>query len=154
MAAWRVGRFPIRFAEVLVTQDIGVRRVPITSASIVVASVLPADSAEWAPKPPRAIFTFGLPWWVWLLVALAIAAVVALLWWLWRRRRRRPLAREAPYAIAAREFERVEALGLVAAGARDVSLMVEICGYLAAVMPVATTSLTSSSSWSCCAASA
>jgi hypothetical protein len=56
------------------------------------------------------------------------------------------VAREAPYAIAEREFDRVEAIGLLAAGerARFVSLMIEVLrDYLAAVVPGASISQTS-----------
>ena len=145
MAAWDVGPFAIRFADVLVRERIGVRRIPITDVSVVVASVLPADSALRVPKPARAVYAFGPPWWVWLLLALAVAAIIALLWWLWKRRRH-PVVAEDPFATAQRAFMRVDALGLVEAGerARYVALVVEILrDYLAAVVPPAQTSLTS-----------
>lgn len=145
LAAWDVGRFAIGFPDVLVRESIGVRRVPITDVVVVVASVLPADTALRVPKPARAIFTFGPPWWVWLLLGLAVAAIVALLWWLWKRRRH-PVVVEDPFAAAQRAFMRVDALGLVEAGerARYVALVVEIVrDYLAAVVPAAQPSLTS-----------
>lgn len=147
LAAWRVGYLPIEFADVIVRQDIGTRRVPITDAFVIVATVLPADTAQQVPKPPREPFLFGVPWWVWAVLAAAAVALLALLAWLWRRSRRRPPARVAPIAVAEREFDRVESLGLVAAGepARHVDLMVEVLrDYLAASMPGAATSLTSS----------
>lgn len=146
LSAWRVGYLPIEFADVIVRQDIGTRRVPITDVFVVVATVLPADTALHLAKPPRAPFLFGTPWWVWAVVAAAAVALLALLWWLWRRSRKRPPVRIAPIAAAERDFERVEALGLVAAGepARHVDLMVEVLrDYLAASMPTAATSLTS-----------
>ena len=145
LAAWRVGRFAITFDDVLVRQDIGSRRVEISNVAITVASVLPENSANIEPKPPRAVFTFGLPWWVYTLAALVAVAVLALLWWLWRRRRRKPPTREAPFSVAEREFERVEAIGLLAAGerARYVALMTEVLrDYLAAVVPDASVSQT------------
>jgi hypothetical protein len=73
-------------------------------------------------------------------------AILALVAWLWRRRRRRPVPREAPYAIAEREFDRVEAIGLLAAGerTRHVALMIEVLrDYLAAVVTGASVSQTS-----------
>ena len=146
LAAWRVGTFPVEFADVLVRQDIGNRRVEVSNVVVTVASVLPADSAGIEPKPPRAVFTFGLPWWVWALAAAVGIAILALIIWLWRRRRRRVPAREAPYVVAEREFERVEEIGLLAAGerARYVSLMVEVLrDYLAAVVAGASTAQTS-----------
>ncbi len=147
LAAWRVGAFNIPFAAVLVKQDIGGRRVEISGVIVHVASVLPADSTNIDPKPQRAVFTFGLPWWIWALAAALALALVMLLVWLWRRRRRRPTPREAPYVIAEREFNRVEALGLLTAGERTryVALMVEaLRDYLATVVTGASTAQTSS----------
>lgn len=152
LTAWRIGSLPIAFGDVVVRQAIGTRIVPVTGVGIVVASVLPADTAQHVPMPPRDVFHFGLPWWVWALAALAAAAVAALLWWLWRRRRRRPPAAVPAIVTAEREFDRVEALGLVAAGelSRYVDLMVEVLrDYLAATVPGASTSLTSSELSSC-----
>ena len=137
LAAWRTGTFHIPFADVLVRQDIGNRRVEVSGVVIHVASVLPADRSGIEPKPARAVFTFGLPWWVWALAAGVLAAILLLIAWLWRRRRGRPAMREAPYTIAEREFNRIEALELVAAGERGryVTLMTEaLRDYLAAVV--------------------
>jgi hypothetical protein len=145
LAAWRTGRFGVRFDDVVVRQDIGLRRVEISGVVVNVLSVLPRDSTDIEPKPARAVFTFGLPWWVWALAAAVAAAILMLLWWLWRRRRRKPAVREAPLLIAEREFERIEALGLLAAGerARYVTLMVEVVrDYLATVVPGTSTSQT------------
>jgi hypothetical protein len=145
LAAWRVGRFAVTFDDVVVRQDIGSRRVEISNVAITVASVLPDDGSAIEPKPPRAVFTFGLPWWVYALAGLVAMAILALLWWLWRRRRRKPPSREAPFAAAEREFDRVEALGLLAAGerARYVALMTEVLrDYLASVVPEASVSQT------------
>jgi hypothetical protein len=147
LAAWRVGRFAVTFDDVLVRQDIGSRRVEISNVVINVASVLPPDGAEIEPKPQRAVFTFGLPWWVYAFAALVVVAILSLLWWLWRRRHRRPAAREAPFAAAEREFDRIEAIGLLAAGerARYVALMTEVLrDYLAAVVPEVSVSQTTS----------
>jgi hypothetical protein len=147
LAAWRTGTFQIPFADVLVRQDIGSRRVEVSNIVIHVISVLPADSAGLEPKPARAVFTFGLPWWVWALAAALAVAVLALVIWLWRRRRRRSIPREAPFVIVQREFDRIEALGLLGAGerARYVTLMVEaLRDYIAAVVAEASVAQTSS----------
>ena len=146
LAAWRVGTFQVPFGDVFVRQDIGNRRVEVSGVVIHVVSVLPRDKAGLEPKPQRPVFTFGLPWWIWALAVAVGLAILALITWLWRRRRRRPPARVAPYAIAEREFDRVEAIGLLAAGerARHVSLMIEVLrDYLAAVVPGAAVSQTS-----------
>lgn len=145
LAAWRVGRFAVTFDDVLVRQDIGSRRVEISNVVVTVASVLPQDGGDIEPRPQRAVFTFGLPWWVYALAALVVVAVLSLLWWLWRRSRQKPKVREAPFAIAEREFDRVEAIGLLAAGerARYVALMTEVLrDYLAVVVPQASVSQT------------
>ena len=146
LAAWRVGTFQVPFGDVFVRQEIGNRRVEVSGVVVHVVSVLPADSAGVEPKPQRAVFTFGLPWWIWVLALAVAVAILALIGWLWRRRRRRPTVREAPYALAEREFDRVEAIGLLAAGerARHVSLMIEVLrDYLAAAVPGALISQTS-----------
>lgn len=147
VTAWDIGEFAVRFPDVLVRERAGTRRISISNVTVVVKSVLPADSTLHVPKPARALFVFGMPWWVWALLALAVAAVFLLLWWLWRRRKRRAAEAEDPYDAAERAFERVEALGLVAAGERTlhVVLMSEVLrDYLAAVDKDAPTSLTTS----------
>ena len=146
LAAWRTGTFHIPFADVLVRQDIGNRRVEVSNVVVHVASVLPADSSDIEPKPQRGVFTFGLPWWIWAIAAAVAIAILTLIVWLWRRRRRRPVVQEAPWVIAGREFSRIEALGLIAAGerSRHVTLMVEVLrDYLAAVVTGASTAQTS-----------
>lgn len=146
LAAWRTGSFRIPFADVLVRQDIGNRRLEISGVVVHVASVLPADRAVVEPKPVRAVFTFGLPWWIWALAGGLVVAILILIAWLWHRRRRAPVTREPPYTIAAREFARIEELGLLAAGERGryVTLMTEVLrDYLAAVVEGASVAQTS-----------
>ncbi len=146
LAAWRVGAYGIRFAEVLVRQDVGTRRLAVSGAGITVVSVLPDDGSAVEPKPPRPVFTFGLPPWIQALAAAVALAILALVAWLWRRRRKRPVSRVPPFTVAEREFARVEAIGLLAAGehARHVALMVEVLrDYVAAVVPGASVSQTS-----------
>jgi hypothetical protein len=147
MVAWDVGTQPVRMSEIVVTTPDGDRRIPLGELEVFVQSVLPADSAQRVPKPPRPPFAFDAPWWRWWWVgALALAALL-LLWWLWRRRRGHAAAAQVdPYVLAEREFARVEALGLVEAGERGrfVALMVEVVrDYLARRIPGAHPSLTS-----------
>jgi hypothetical protein len=152
LTAWRIGSLPISFPEVLVRQDIGTRQVPITGVGVVVVSVLPADTAQHVPRPPRDVFSYGLPWWVGALVGLMALALAAILWWHLRRRRYRPPVPIPTLVSAEREFDRIEALGLVAAGemARHVDLMVEVLrDYLAATVPGASNALTSSELSAC-----
>jgi hypothetical protein len=146
VAAWDVGAQPVRLPEVIVRYNGLERRVPL-AGHVFVRSVLPADSAQRVPKPPRALFEFGiLPWWLWALIAAAIIAIGLLIWW-WLRRRRRPPAAVIvdPFERAESEFTRIEALGLIEAGERGryVTLMVEVLrDYLAARFSAAALSQT------------
>lgn len=149
LAAWDVGRRAIRIPDVVVRDLSGERRVAVgRTLSVFVSSVLPADSSERVPKPPRALFEFGPPWWWWGLVALAALGVVGALWWLWRRRRRpAPRVLRSARDDAEAAFARVEALDLVASGERGlhVALMAEVLrDFLARILPAAAPSLTSS----------
>jgi len=147
VAAWDVGKQPIRIEDVLVRLNGSTRRVPVAGYTVFVRSLLPKDSAQRVPKPPRALFEPTLfPWWLWALIAAAIIGLI--LWWLWRRRRRKPTPAIIvdPYERAEAEFQRIEALGLVDAGERGryVTLMVEVLrDYLSARYPEASLSLTS-----------
>jgi hypothetical protein len=146
VSAWDIGSQPVRLADVIVRYNGLERRVPLVG-SVFVKSILPADSAQRIPKPPRALFEFSIfPWWIWALIAAAIIALGLLIWW-WLRRRRRPpvVVVIDPFAHAESEFKRIEALGLVEAGERGryVTLMVEVLrDYLAARYSAATLSLT------------
>lgn len=147
LAAWDVGARAIRFPDILVREEGTVRRLEVgRRVSVFVASVLPSDSTERVPKPPRPLFEFGPPWWWWALVALAALGVLAALWWLWRRRRQGVVVSlRTPREMADEEFARVEAMDLVASGERGayVALMVDVVRtYLSRVIPAATPSLT------------
>jgi hypothetical protein len=148
LAAWDTGDQPLRMKDIVVNIDGRERRVSLSALNIHVRSVLPADTTQRVPKPQRALFEFGLPWWYWLLAALAAIGIIGLLWWWWHRRRKRKAgAVEDPFAEAELEFERVERLGLVEAGerGRHVALMVEVMRtYLARRIPEAHPSLTTS----------
>jgi hypothetical protein len=129
LTAWDVGRLPITFGRVRVAFGQNVQEIALGAVSVFVASVLPADTSLHVPKPARDVLPIPAPWWLWLLIAAAVAAIIALIWWWWRRRRRlRLITPVDPYEEALAAFERVEALGLVAAGERGryVALMVEV----------------------------
>lgn len=148
LAAWDTGDQLLRFGDIVVRADGRERRIPLSALKVHVRSVLPADSALRVPKPQRALFEFGRPWWHWLLAILAAIGIIGLLWWWWyRRRKRRPGEVEDPFAEAESEFERIERLGLVDAGERGryVALTVEVLRtYLARRIPEAHQSLTTS----------
>jgi hypothetical protein len=148
VAAWDIGAQPIRLAEILVRVN-GVERRVAVSGNVFVKTVLPTDSTQRVPKPPRPLFEFSaFPWWLWALLAAAIIAIGLLIWWWIRRRRRRPkpVVVVDPFVHAESEFQRIEALGLIDAGERGryVTLMVEVLrDYLAARHQQALLSLTS-----------
>jgi len=148
VAAWDVGRIPIRLGNVRVAVGREVTEVPLGEASIFVASVLPADTTLHVPKPARDVMAVPSPWWLWLLVALAIATIAALVWWWLRRRQRLKLVTPIdPYEEAQAGFARVQGLGLVEAGERGryVALMVEVLReYLARIDERADLALTTS----------
>jgi hypothetical protein len=146
VSAWDVGSQPIRLAEVIVRYNGAERHVPL-SGSVFVRTVLPADTAQRTPKPPRALFEFSiLPWWLWAFIAAAIIAIGLVVWWWLRRRRKPPVAAVVdPFVYAESEFARIEALGLIEAGerGRHVTLMVEVLrDYLAARYAAASLSQT------------
>jgi hypothetical protein len=148
VAAWDIGAQPIRIADVVVRFNGAERHIPVTGNSVFVRSILPADSAQRKPKPPRALFeSTQFPWWLWALLAAAIIAVGLLIWWWIRRRRRpRPPVIIDPFTRAESEFQRIEALALLEAGERGryVTLMIEVLrDYLAARYAEAALSLTS-----------
>jgi len=137
VAAWDVGSQPIKLDDVVVRLNGVERHIAVSTYKVFVRSMLPQDSAQRVPKPPRALFEASIfPWWIWVLVAAAVVGLGLLVWW-WLRRRRKPVAAVLvdPFVRATAEFQRIEALGLVDAGERGryVTLMIEVLrDYLAA----------------------
>jgi hypothetical protein len=130
VAAWDIGRQPIRMPDITVRLGSATRTVSLPGYAVFVATVLPADSAKRIPKPARALFERSMiPWWFWALLAAAIALLFGLWWW-WRRRRRAEPAvvHVDPYVRAQRDFQRIDGLGLVEAGERTryVALVVDV----------------------------
>ena len=148
LAPWDIGALTIKLGEALVQTDDGERRVTLALPPLFVKSVLPADSSLRVPKPARSLLPVRLPtpWWWWLVAALVALAIVGAIWW-WRRHRRPVLGPPGdPFGDAERSFERVERLGLVAAGepGRHAVLMTDVLRrYLAARIPEATLANTS-----------
>ena len=147
LAAWDTGDQLLRLGDIVVRADGREHRIPLSALKVHVRSVLPADTTLRIPKPQRALFEFGRPWWHWLLAILAAIGIIGLLWWWYRRRKRRKGEVEDPFVEAESEFERIERLGLVEAGERGryVALMVEVLRtYLARRIPEAHQALTTS----------
>jgi hypothetical protein len=149
LAAWDIGPHAIALGDVIVRGAGADQRIAVGRPSIFVQSVLPADSSLRVPKPARPLIDQGMPrWWLWALIAAAVALALLAIWWWWRRRRHvaaPPV--EDPLAVAEREFTRVEALRLIEAGerGRHVALMVDVLrDYLAARYANAPLSLTTS----------
>lgn len=146
LAAWDIGDQPLRIKDVIVRFERRERRVTLGGLHVFVKSVLPADTTKRIPKPQRAIFEFGFPWWYWLLAALAAIGIIGLFWWWWHRRRSRKKAEvDDPFGDAEAAFDRVERLGLVEAGERGryVALMIEVLRtYLSRGIPDAHAALT------------
>lgn len=147
VAAWDVGSIPIRFTDVIVRLN-GAERHLTFNSNVYVQTVLPRDTAQRVPKPPRALFESNpFPWWLLALILAALILLALFLWW-WMRRRKKKAAPVIvdPFAQAKAEFQRIEALGLLDAGERGryVALMIEVVrDYLAARHSTATLSLTS-----------
>jgi hypothetical protein len=138
LVAWDVGVQPLRIPDVRAALGGSQRLLPLSSASVFVKSVLPADTSLRVPKPPRPLIVLPVfNWLPWLLLAAAIIAAT-LLWWAWRRYRNRPQAPVDPYVRAQGEFERIERMGLLESdrGAEYLALMVDAAReYLAARVP-------------------
>jgi hypothetical protein len=148
VAAWNVDSQFVKLEDAVVKFNGAERRIPIGGSKVYVVSVLPKDSAERVPKPPRPLFeTNVFPWWIWAAIAAAVLGLGLLLWWWWRRRHRpKAIGEQDAYERALGEFARIEALGLVEAGERGryVALSIEVLrDYLAARYTQATLSLTS-----------
>lgn len=156
LAAWDLGTQPLRLGNVTVQGRGGrgdpaerIRTIALTNLLVYVRATTPADSARRVPKPARGYLAIAAPWWPpwwWLLVALAVLLALWLLGRWWRRRARRGPAVLDPYAIALREFARIDGLGLLEAGERGryVALVTEVLrDYLARRIDGATTALTS-----------
>ncbi|MEI6739739.1 MAG: hypothetical protein WCK74_05450 [Gemmatimonadaceae bacterium] len=144
LAAWDLGTLPLGLPAVTVHTLAGDIPVSVPIATIAVRSVLPGDTAQRVPKPPRALFPRLVPWWRRWWPAGVVLVALALLWWLSRRRRTprapRPVAseRRTPYDEALQQFAHLDRLALPESGepGRAVVLAVDVVrSYLAARRP-------------------
>ncbi len=116
LAAWDVDAQSLGIGDIVVRLNGKTGYVSLGSQHVFVKSVLPADTTKRIPKPPRSAIDIKPFDWLQWLIALAVLIVGAILWrvlvW-YRRRKNAPLD---PHTTAEREFARIEAMGLVAAG--------------------------------------
>jgi len=147
LAAWDINEQTLGLGDIVVQLNGKTGYVSLSSTRVFVRSVLPADSTKRVPKPPRPpieIKPFDwLPW----LIALAALVVAGILWRLWVWYRNRKNAPVDPFTAAEREFARIEAMGLVAAGEgeKHAAMMSDVMrDYLSARAPGVERSQTSS----------
>lgn len=145
LLAWRPGRTSVPLADIAYEDQAGARTLPVPPATLVVTTVLPADTALRVPKAAREIILAPRSRILLYALIAAALALVAIAVWLVRRRRRRAPPGLDPYADAQRAFGRLTALDLIGAGepARHVTTSVEIVReFLAARNPRASRGLT------------
>ncbi|HUQ47341.1 MAG TPA: hypothetical protein VM053_03735 [Gemmatimonadaceae bacterium] len=147
LAAWDVNSQTLGLGDIIVRLNGKTGYVSLASTRVFVKSVLPADTGKWIPRPARPAMEIRpfdwLPWFI----ALAALVVAGILWRVWVWYRNRKSAPVDPYTAAQREFGRIEALGLVAAGegGRHAALMSDVMrDYLSARAPGVERSQTSS----------
>jgi hypothetical protein len=148
LIAWQPGVLTIPLAPVQMTRDQSELAVP-ADIRVVVASVLPADSASRVPKAARELFPAAARWWEnwwqWLLALLAAISAIYI-WHRWRTRVPRVVLDDrSPIARAEAAFARLDARQLPSAGegGRHVTLATEIVRqYLADIEPALPLTLT------------
>jgi hypothetical protein len=147
LVAWTVGAQRVVLGGIVVSSAGADHRYELPQMGVVVRSVRPSDSTGRVPKPARNVMLAPPLIWPWILGGLLVLAL--LIWLLRRRLRRRPAPThfgKGAFANAKRDFARIDALTLIDAGERGrfVALHVDVLReYLAARIPEATLSLTS-----------
>jgi hypothetical protein len=86
ITAWRPGDHPLPKLNVTL-QGTTSATSDVVPPPLTVVTVLPADTANIQPKPPRDVWGANRVWWPLLLLALLLLLLIAALIWWWRRRR-------------------------------------------------------------------
>lgn len=129
--AWRPGTQPLPLAPLALRTEGARAALPVT-ASVIVRSVLPDDSAQRVPRPWREPVAAPRNWWPLIALVAAALALVGLLAWAlgraWRARRARAVTPRTPREVADAALDRLDARDLVALGEprRAVALAGEI----------------------------
>ncbi len=142
LAAWDTGTVGIPLGAVEVEVDGKRLAIPLPLTTVRVRSVLPLDTAQHRPTPPRAPFPRLLPWWEEWGAAIAVAGALVLLgWWVRQRRRHAPPVASpvrSPLETARAAFRQLDAWGLAESGegAQHAAAALDIVRrYLAATVP-------------------
>jgi hypothetical protein len=147
LVAWTVGAQHVTLGSLVVSIAGTDRRYAIPDMPVLVKSVRPDDSTGRVPRPARDVLAAPPLLWPWIVGGLLLLAL--LLWMLRRRLRRRPAPLHpgrGALADAQRDFARIDQLALLEAGERGryVALHIDVLReYLAARIPAASLSLTS-----------
>lgn len=116
LAAWDTGAQNLGLGDISVTLPTGQRLTSLRALSVYVRSVLPVDTAQRKPRPPRPTVVQRVVNWLPWAIAAAVALLLALAYWLWSRRRRTGDASLTPFEWADREFQRIEGSGWLGEG--------------------------------------
>lgn len=146
LRAWDVGSIVLPLRDATVSMDGETQVVPLSDLSVFVASVLPQPGVDSVvqPKPARPkIDSWGINWWVVLLILAVIIVLALIARWLLKRRQEGEMD-VAVWAI--RELDSISGLRLMDSGAYNehaIRIGTVIRTYLLRSLPVLTHSLTS-----------
>ena len=122
ISAWKPGPLALPSVTLTVSDQGAQTTVPVKLPELNIRSVLPADTANVQPKPPRDVWGASRLWWPLILLAgLALLLIGLAIWW-WRRRPKQeaevrqlvPLVLPREWAL--RELERLSAARMIERG--------------------------------------
>jgi len=145
LVAWRTGAQRIALGAVVVSLGGADARYAVPDPTIVVVSVRPRDSTGTIPRDARSVLVAPPSLWPWIAGGVLALALLARGIRRFVRRARRRESRGRALALAKLGFERIESLGLLAAGERGryVALHIDVLReYLSRRIPEAALSLT------------